>query len=50
LPQKSPRLEAASWWCDANGERFYVVVPRRVLETSAVIEVVTRFQELVSRK
>ena len=49
LPQSSFGVESSSWWCDAAGDRFYLVVPPSV-QTPATIEVVTAFHELVSRK
>jgi eukaryotic-like serine/threonine-protein kinase len=49
LPEQSPRVDQASWACDANGEQFYVVVPPKI-QRAGSIEVVTAFHELVSRK
>ena len=49
LPQASPDIAQASWWCDADGERFYVVNPPKTRQ-GASIEVVTAFNELVTRK
>jgi eukaryotic-like serine/threonine-protein kinase len=49
LPQPSRGNAKGSWCCDADGTRFYVVVPPKV-QRAGTIEVVTSFQELVSRK
>jgi len=49
LPKASSGIDQASWWCDADGERFYVVVPPKTRQ-AVIVEVVTAFNELVSRK
>jgi len=49
LPVRSPAVDIASWTCDENGERFFLVVGP-AMQGSGVIEVVTDFHSLVSRK
>jgi len=49
LPTRSFSIDLFSWSCDASGEHFWVVVPPRSAESS-VVEVVTDFQSLVSRR
>jgi len=49
LPWASFNIDAQSWGCDAGGERFFVVVPPSA-ETERIIEVVTDFESLVTRR
>ncbi len=49
LPSSSFGPERSSWGCDEQGERFWLISGNRGNQ-SGNIEVVTRFQNLVSRK
>ena len=49
LPRSSPALDVTSWTCDDAGARFFVLTAQRS-RTPGVIDVVTNFHGLVSRK
>jgi hypothetical protein len=49
LPTRAFAIDVSSWTCDANGERFFLVVPPRVAAAGS-IEVVTGFRSLVTRR
>ncbi len=49
LPSRSFTLEIRSWGVDADGERFYVIVPPHG-SSAGIVEVVTSFESLVSPK
>ena len=49
LPAPTSRPDQTTWWCNDAAEIFYVVVPPKG-QRSDNIEVVTAFNELVSRK
>jgi hypothetical protein len=49
LPLRSPNVDISTWTCDERGERFFLVVgPAQ--SSVGIIEVVTSFESLVSRK
>ena len=49
VPIRSFSINTGSWGCDDAGEKFYLYVPPRSLN-GGNIEIVTNFQELVTRK
>jgi len=49
VPQASTDVAQASWCCDGDGELFYLVIPPKNHQAASV-EIVTAFNELVSRK